>query len=64
MTEPSPKFSEELLTKHQLALRLQKSVRCVEKWMRTGYLPYIKIGRSVLFDWSEVVASLKRFEIH
>lgn len=52
-----------LITKRELAARLRKTPRCIEVWMRARYLPYIRIGRSVLFDWNEVVASLKRLEI-
>jgi hypothetical protein len=63
MIELSNENPERLLTKTQVAQRVQKSTRCVELWMRAGYLPYIKIGRSVLFDWPEVLASLKRFQI-
>ena len=55
-------FSE-LLTKAQLAERLHKSPRCIEVWMRRRYLPYVKIGHSVLFHWPDVVVQLKRFEV-
>ena len=54
---------ENLITKRELAQRLHKTPRCIEIWMRAHYLPYIKIGHSVLFDWSAVVTSLKRFEV-
>lgn len=63
MSVPSESSEEGFLTKHQVAHRLQKTTRCIELWMRAGYLPYIKIGRSVLFEWNEVVTSLKRFQI-
>ena len=53
----------ELLTKSQLAGRLHKSPRCIEIWMRRHYLPYVKIGHSVLFFWPDVLRSLKRFEV-
>ena len=56
--------SGELLTKAQLAQRLHKSPRCVEIWMRQRYLPYVKIGHSVLFNWADVLAALKRFQVH
>ena len=55
---------DELLTKAQLAQRLHKSPRCVEIWMRQRYLPYVKIGHSVLFNWADVLAALKRFQVH
>ena len=59
---PSSRFNN-LITKRELAARLRKTPRCIEIWMKARYLPYIKIGHSVLFDWQEVVASLKRFEV-
>lgn len=55
---------DELLTKAQLAQRLHKSPRCVEIWMRQRYLPYVEIGHSVLFNWADVLAALKRFQVH
>lgn len=59
---PRPDYSE-LLTKAQLAERLHKSPRCIEVWMRRRYVPYVKIGHSVLFHWPDVVVQLKRFEV-
>jgi hypothetical protein len=53
----------ELLTKIQIAQRLQKTTRCVDSWMKRGYLPYFKVGRSVLFRWADVVESLNRYRI-
>jgi hypothetical protein len=54
---------ERLLTKRELAARLRKTPRCIEMWAKRRYLPYIKIGHSVLFRWCDVLAALKRFEI-
>ena len=55
--------NDEMLTKAELADRLHKSVRCIELWMRRRYLPYFKVGRSVLFRWPDVVAALNRFRV-
>jgi len=52
-----------MLTKADLARRLHKSVRCLELWMHRGYVPYLKVGRSVLFRWPDVVTALNRFRI-
>ena len=46
--------SDGFLDKTELAQRLRRTPRTVEKWMRCGRLPYLKIGRSVLFDWGAV----------
>jgi hypothetical protein len=55
---------QELLTKKEVACRLHKSHRCIEIWMRRRYLPYFKIGRSVLFRWADVVAALNRYRVN
>jgi len=52
------------LTKRELSLRLKKTPRCIETWMKRRYLPYLKIGHSVFFRWPDVIAALRRFEIH
>ena len=55
--------TEILLTKKELAQRLKKSVRSIENWMKLRYLPYIKIGHSVLFRWRDVVEALDHFHV-
>jgi hypothetical protein len=62
LTAPAPN-SDDLITKKELAKRLHKTPRCIELWMRRRYLPYIKLGRSVLFNWPDVVKALERFRI-
>ena len=62
--EPKGAREDELLTKQELAVKLKKTPRCIELWMRRGYLPYIKISRSVYFRWKDVMASLDRFRIN
>lgn len=52
-----------LLTKKELAIRLKKSVRSIENWMKLRYLPYIKIGHSVLFRWGDVIKALDHFHV-
>ena len=54
---------DELLTKQELAARLKKTPRCIEQWMRRGYLPYIKIAHTVRFKWHDVLEALERFTI-
>jgi hypothetical protein len=46
------------LQKDEVAKRLNKSTRWVEMQCKAGVIPYIKIKRSVLFDWDAVVSSL------
>ncbi len=46
------------IQKDEVAKRLNKSTRWVEMQCKAGVIPYIKIKRSVLFDWDAVVSSL------
>jgi len=61
---PKQETPPELLTKRELAVRLRKSPRCIEIWMRKRYLPYIKIGHSVFFRWSDVCKRLDQFRVN
>ena len=55
--------AERLLSKKELAPRLNVAVRTVDSWMQRGLLPYLKIGRSVRFRWSDVMEGLERFRV-
>jgi excisionase family DNA binding protein len=46
------------IKKGEVARRLQKTVRTVENLMRRGILPFYKIGRSVVFKWSDIESHL------
>ena len=54
----------EILNKHQLARRLGKCPRTIDAWMRQGRLPYVKLGRSVIFRWSHVLQKLDAFRVN
>ncbi len=54
---PAPAV-EAFIKKPEVARRLGKTVRCVDNWMARGILCHYKIGRSVVFKWSEVEAQL------
>jgi excisionase family DNA binding protein len=60
----SQSADETLLDKSGLARRLNKSVRTVDDWMKRGRLPYIKVGRSVLFRWGAVLEKLEAFRVN
>jgi hypothetical protein len=49
----------ELLKKGQLAEELNISTRTVENFMRRGWIPYLKIGKSVRYCLADVLATLK-----
>jgi len=56
--------SDGLLTKRELAARLRKSTRTTDEWMRKGKLPYLKIGKTVLFRWQDVLEKLNSFRVN
>ena len=63
--QPTSQSADEiLLDKPGLARRLNKSVRTVDAWMKRGRLPYIKVGRSVLFRWGAVLEKLEGFRVN
>jgi excisionase family DNA binding protein len=47
------------LTKKELALRLKITTRTIENWQRRGVLPFVKVGKIVLFHWPDVLEHLK-----
>ena len=58
-TSQSPAPPEGFIDKSEIARRLNKTIRTVDNWMKRGLLPYYKIGRSVVFKWSDVETHLK-----
>jgi excisionase family DNA binding protein len=51
---------DRLLTKAQLANRLNVSTRTLENWMQQRLIPYLKPTRTVRFIWSDVEQALRR----
>ena len=49
-----------LLTKNELAAELQVSTRTINEWQRRGYLPFLKIGARVRFQWPQLLTTLER----
>ncbi len=50
---------EGFIGKTEVARRLGKTTRTIEVWAtKKRFLPYLKVGRSILFKWSDVEASL------
>jgi hypothetical protein len=56
--------SDALLTKRELAPKLKRSVRTVDVWMRQGKLPYIKLNKTVLFRWADVLEKLSEYRVN
>ena len=47
-----------------LAPKLRRSPRTIQAWMKAGKLPYLKVGKSVLFRWSDVLEKLNAFRVN
>src|SRR5688572_28107738 len=45
---------EEYITKPVVAQRMNKTTRTIEMWMKRGWIPFYRIGRTTLFRWSEI----------
>ena len=55
LNQPARNPADQLfLTRQEVANRLKRNIRTVDKWHKQGSLPMFKIGRSVLIKWSDV----------
>ena len=52
-----------LLTKNELAMKMCMKLRTIDNWMKDGRLPYLKIGKTVRFEYSSVMERLKTYEL-
>src|SRR5688572_17066048 len=50
---------EGFISQREVARRLNKSIRTILNWRRTGIIPYIKCGRSALFKWTDIQKHLE-----
>jgi excisionase family DNA binding protein len=55
-------MSTKLFRQKELAKELHVSERLVRKWQEQRIIPFIKVGRAVLFDFNKVMTALERFE--
>ena len=46
--------AEPFITMAELSERVRVSRRTMYAWMQKGYVPYIRVGRSLRFDWKLV----------
>jgi excisionase family DNA binding protein len=51
-----------LLRTKELAEALRVSERCIRNWQADRVIPFVKIGRVVLFDVHKVMTALEHFE--
>ncbi|MGY8714782.1 MAG: hypothetical protein ACKVJ1_12915 [Verrucomicrobiia bacterium] len=54
---------QKLLTKTQLAEQMCVKPRTIDNWMKVGLVPYLKIGKTVRFEFSSVMEKLKSYEL-
>jgi excisionase family DNA binding protein len=59
---PAPCVVTKILRQKQLADELHVSERLIRKWQERRVIPFIKVGRAVLFDLDKVLAALEKFE--
>ncbi len=52
-------LKEGYITKDEVARRMKKSERTVERWQKRGIIPFVKCGHAVLFDWVDVQRHLE-----
>ena len=48
------KMADAMLTKQEIAKHFGITERTVENWMKSGYVPFLRIGRSVRFSLKDV----------
>lgn len=53
-----------LLRKRELAEKLAISKRTLDVWMHSGRIPFLKVGRSVRFRWSDVLEKLSEYRVN
>jgi excisionase family DNA binding protein len=58
--EATTAIVEPYIDKRELARRLSIKLRTVESWMNRDWIPYYKMGKVVLFKWTEVDAEVSR----
>jgi hypothetical protein len=54
----SSQINEGFIDKIEVARRLKKTPRTIEVWAKRGIIPHLKIGRSVLYNWPDVLVHL------
>ena len=62
--QPTSQLADEILDKRETARRLHKSIRTIDSWMKARKLPFIKVGRTVMFRWSAILERLETFRVN
>jgi len=56
----SSRPDEQYISKLEMARRMDVSSRTIEIWMREEKVPFVKIGRTVRFNWGDIREHLSR----
>jgi excisionase family DNA binding protein len=56
--------SSRLVREQQMADRLNIKQRLLRKWREQRIVPFVKVGRTILFDENKVLDALKGYERH
>ncbi len=59
LPEAIRRVQRRLIDARELASQLGVSVRTIRSWQARGLIPYIRVGRRILFNPDEVEAALK-----
>ncbi|MEZ5040294.1 MAG: helix-turn-helix domain-containing protein [Saprospiraceae bacterium] len=51
------------MTKKETAYFCKVSIATINRWMKTGRISYLKLGRKVLFNHDQVLQDLEKFII-
>jgi hypothetical protein len=57
-TIPQPEIPEDLITRQELMKRLNISEPTVIKRGKDGSIPFLRVGRRILYDWAKVKLAL------
>lgn len=61
--EESIQINSKFMTKKETAYFCKVSIATINRWMKTGRISYLKLGRKVLFNHDQVLQDLEKFII-
>ena len=64
VTSVRAELPDALLNKRELAARVKRSTRWVELRVEDGSIPAIRLGRTILFSWPDVLGALGKFRVN
>ncbi len=58
----APNQQKELMTVKELAKLLKKTTKTIYQWKEENKIPYIQTDKTILFDYDEVMETLKNWK--